>query len=338
MKLQKKHLNWMKNLDSFISKMLLYIPFPSIASDRSTKDILLVRPGGLGDLVLLTHSLRAFTNDLSHFTFLIETRSEEWAKFLRLNYVCYDRSPLKILLTKKFHTVVCTEQFFGLAGHFSRFLKAKHGQLIGFDTTKSSAAFTRTVKFVEDLHESSNFTNLLGTVLKQDTNIKFNLPTNIDVGPQYEVIVLGGFESESRCLNLEDWLYLIKKYSEKESLFKIVAAPNDVPFARALALKINCEEISVTFQEAVDFVTHAKSILTIDSGFVHVSSYFGVPAKVLFTSGNPNKWAPLSVGSTILSNDFGCQPCAKFGQVPQCAFSFRCKSNLSTLKLLKVID
>lgn len=338
MKIKGNLLKHLKSLDSIISRVLQSVPFPSLGSDRSSRSILIVRPGGLGDLVLLTLSMRQFTSDFSRFTFLIETRSKEWAKFLQLDYVCYDKNPITLLFTKRFHSVVCTEQFFGIAGHVSRFLTAKHGELIGFTTNRSSNFFSKSVPFVEDLHESENFSHLMSVALNQGKEHTFASPRRPDVGSNYEVVVLGGFESESRSLNLEDWVYLIKKYGKESSPYKIVAARNDMSFARALALKIGSKEISTSFHEALEFVANANAILTVDSGFVHVASYFGIPAKVLFTSGNPIKWSPLSPGSQILSNEFECQPCAKFGQVPQCNFAFRCKSNLSTLKMIKVVD
>jgi ADP-heptose:LPS heptosyltransferase len=241
------------------------------------------------------------------------------------------------MLTKRFHHVICTEQLFGLAGHLSNFLTSKNGRLIGFDTCKSSDLFTTKVEFVEDLHETENFNNLVKVVMNKETKLKSATRTTMSRTPSYEVIILGGSDSESRSLTIEDWIYLVKQYGGQFSLFKIVAAPQDQELAKSLASRINADEISNSFESAISLVSGSKSVLTVDSGFVHIASYFGVPAKVLFTSGNPKKWSPLSSGSIVLQNGFSCQPCGKFGQVPPCNFSFRCKSNLSSLELTKVI-
>jgi ADP-heptose:LPS heptosyltransferase len=329
---RSKFLRTLKTGDSFLSHLLNFVVFPSKLTTRSSDEILLIRPGGLGDLVLLVFALRDFDVNFKNLTFLIETRSEPWAKLNNLKYICYDRDFMKIFFLKKFVNVYCTEQYFGLSVHVARFLLARHGSLFGFNTNKIATRFTEIALYEEDVHEKDNFICLLDLGLEKNEE-KFVADTRLTThNSDYQVVVLGGFESESRTLELKDWVYLVKKYRDASLDLKIVSAPKDFAFAKKLAEEMVVTEISNSFEQAIHLVSNSNSILTVDSGLVHVSSFYGIPAVVLFTSGNPNKWRPLAPGSIILTNLFACQPCALFGQVPRCDYNFRCKTTLIELK------
>jgi ADP-heptose:LPS heptosyltransferase len=106
-------------------------------------------------------------------------------------------------------------------------------------------------------------------------------------------------------------------------------SPGDQALAQAIARMRHprTELVFGGFPEAVAATERAEMILTVDGGMTHVASYYGVPAVVLFTSGQLAKWRPLSFGSrTIAASDLGCRPCARFGQVPKCPNGYACKS------------
>lgn len=326
----------LKRLDTALTRILDFLIVPKIRTDRLEDEILVIRPGGMGDLVLLQIALEKHIVDFNKITFVIEKRSEPWAKQQNLNYLCYDRDFLKIIRLKKFRKVFCSEQFFGLAGHLARFLVSKNGKLWGFETCKSSRHFSDVASYAEDAHEVSNFVSLLSKGLSLAANVVKERQESPRMTGPYQVIILGGLESTSRALNLEGWLTLIRSHGHSKQMFKMVASPKDLAFAKSLASELKVHEISNSFQHAIELICGAESVIGVDSGLVHVSSYFDVPATVLFTSGNQTKWTPLAKGSVILSNLFDCQPCAKFGQVPFCNFNFRCKKNLNELKILSV--
>ena len=59
---------------------------------------LIVRPGGLGDLVCLQMAIENLGLDIRRFRFIIERRSEPWAALHDLNYLSYDSLDLRALL------------------------------------------------------------------------------------------------------------------------------------------------------------------------------------------------------------------------------------------------
>ena len=78
--------------------------------------VLIVRPGGLGDLVLCCIACEMLGRDPREFVWLIEKRTEPWARHLGLDYACYDRIDRRSLgLRARFPLVINSEQRFGLA-------------------------------------------------------------------------------------------------------------------------------------------------------------------------------------------------------------------------------
>lgn len=61
---------------------------------RSTTDqLLVVRPGGMGDLILAQLAVEQLGLDQPAVRWLIESRSAAWARHLGLDHLAYDRSP-----------------------------------------------------------------------------------------------------------------------------------------------------------------------------------------------------------------------------------------------------
>jgi ADP-heptose:LPS heptosyltransferase len=80
------------------------------------------------------------------------------------------------------------------------------------------------------------------------------------------------------------------------------------------------------FDDLCGLIQRAEEVLTVDGGFLHIASYYGVPVTGLFTSGRDRKWAALGQGSrTLLREGLDCRPCVWFGQAPRCEHGFACK-------------
>jgi hypothetical protein len=78
---------------------------------------LILRPGGMGDLILMCVAAEELGYDPREFFWVIERRSSVWAQHLGLDYFCYDSELLGShwRLAGRFTTVINSEQFFGLS-------------------------------------------------------------------------------------------------------------------------------------------------------------------------------------------------------------------------------
>lgn len=291
---------------------------------------LILRPGGLGDLICADMALQELALDARDFTWLVERRSKPWALFRGLPHWCYDENPLKTLpqVWDRYSVVINTEQFFGLTEAYALLGRAKGGRLVSFETNRGSSWSDVTVSYDwRDRHETVEFARLFAAALDLPEVTGPRLPRPRLYPPSAPPLVaIAGRQSPSRCLTLDAWTTLIARWHQKRP-FLIGAAPEDAEFAGQLTGRFDglASRFEGSFDELCGQIARSEEILTMDGGAVHIASFFGVSTLALFTSGRDRKWHPLGEGSRILRrHDLACQPCTKFGQVPPCPYGYAC--------------
>src|SRR5262245_18960479 len=97
---------------------------------------LIVRPGGMGDLILLCVAIEDLDLRPQDFEWVIERRSVPWARHLGLAFVSYDATPLRTQwrLAGRYTTVVNTEQRYGLSQATALLARGRDGRVFCFDT------------------------------------------------------------------------------------------------------------------------------------------------------------------------------------------------------------
>ena len=99
---------------------------------------LLVRPGGMGDLILLQVALEELGEDPRAHMWLVERRSASWARLQGLPHRCYDEGAAATLaaVAGRHRLVVNTEQRYGLAQAFARAAVTRGGRAAAFATNR----------------------------------------------------------------------------------------------------------------------------------------------------------------------------------------------------------
>jgi ADP-heptose:LPS heptosyltransferase len=305
---------------------------------RNRHKILLVRPGGLGDLICLHLALLRVGIDPSKCQWLIEKRSEPWAKLHGLPYECYDSGLIKTLLkwAGRFEQVVDTEQRFGLSGVMALACAAPGAPTFGFRTNRASRLLSVSCDYDPYReHEIDSFERLMKMFLERLTpETRALIDTHLTHTPNMEskvgakpVIGIAGLQVPSREFSLSQWAAWTRGWVRDRD-FSIVAAPPDLEFAKSLAeafpgqATVQCGN----FEENCQTIASASEVFTVDGGMVHIASFYGIPTTAVFTSGRVEKWAPRAPNSQVIKRyDLSCQPCAIFGQVPKCPHGFACK-------------
>lgn len=289
---------------------------------------LVVRPGGLGDLVVATAVVSDLGVSMNRTHWLIERRSEPWAKYLSLSYSLYDRlsDPLKMYSTTQFAQVVILEQLFGLAGEAGVALVADPRNSIGFTTNRSAKQFG-SVHDYDPLHshELAEFARPLGSAFSsKQIPVGHRKRAFSDEGTS--IIAIAGGNAESRKLKAADWVNFASK-SATERMLVVADRPDEAMAIEVTSrLGIRNRPLVGDFNRICNQVRHATRVLTIDGGMVHVASYFGVPVDAIFTAGRERKWGPWSKNSRVyFGKDVDCRPCTMFGQVPPCPNHYICK-------------
>jgi glycosyl transferase family 9 (putative heptosyltransferase) len=298
---------------------------------RQDPRALILRPGGMGDLIVLCIAVEQLGFDPRDFFWVIEKRSSVWARHLGLDYACYDDGLVKQnwKLAGRFATIVNSEQFFGLSQATAAIACGRRSTLVCFASNRAAAWAGRRVVYDPDRsHEAREFQRLLVAAM----DVVPNIPDEPErsrrfVAVEKPVVGLGGLQSESRAFSEEEWARFIESWAGASS-FWIASSETDRPLARRLAARFSdrAELFEGSFDALCDRIARSEEVFTVDGGFLHIASYYGVPVTGVFTSGRDGKWAALAPGSRMVRrSDLACQPCTWFGQVPACTHQFACK-------------
>ena len=323
--------SFLKSLDAILSPgaSLLASVLPGAGRALPGKTLIL-RPGGLGDLICADIALQELALDARDFTWLVERRSKPWALFRHLPHLCYDENPLKTLreLRNQYDLVINTEQLFGLTEACALLGRAKGGRLVSFETNRGSSWSDVAVAYDwRDRHETVEFARLFAAALELPDVDRPRLSRPRLYPPDGPPLVcIAGRQSRSRRLSLDAWTALVSRWHQQRP-FLIASAPEDAGFAGELTGRFDglATRFTGSFDELCGQIARSGEIFTMDGGAVHIASFFGVSTLALFTSGRDRKWHPLGEGSRILRrHDLACQPCTKFGQVPPCPYGYAC--------------
>jgi heptosyltransferase II len=302
------------------------VPKPGLAPEEKA---LIVRPGGMGDLICADIALQELGRDARDFFWLIETRSQPWAAYRGLPHLCYDAGFAGVLakIRGRHQRVINSEQLFGLAQATALLACSRHSRLLSFETIRGVTWSDSTVPYDWEVgHETISFARLFAAALDLPEKGKPRGPRpRVHPASAPPLVLIAGRQSVSRRLSLEVWVKLISKW-HGDRAFEIAAAPEDDAFAAQLSSSFkNALRFTGPFDAVCERIARAEEFFTVDGGGVHIASYFGVPTLAIFTSGRDRKWHPLGEGSRILRrHDLPCQPCTKFGQVPPCPNAYAC--------------
>ncbi len=292
---------------------------------------LVIRPGGMGDLICADIALQELGLEAQDFLWLIEKRSRAWAEFRGLSFLCYDVHPQRVLaqIWRRHPLVINTEQFFGLAQGTALLAKAAGGRLACFETIRGARSAQIVVPYDwKDAHETLEFARLFAASLDLPEPVPRRLARpRLRLADGTPIVVVAGCQSRSRALGLERWTRLIESWHGGRH-FLIAASPADAAFADQIAHHFDgiATRFEGDFPKLCQAISHSEEMLTMDGGPVHIASFFGVPTLAVFTSGRYRKWTPLAQGSRIVRrHDLPCQPCTKFGQVPPCPIQYKCR-------------
>jgi hypothetical protein len=300
---------------------------------RSTTDqLLVVRPGGMGDLILAQLAVEQLGLDQRAVRWLIESRSTAWARHLGLDHLAYDRSPLRTAaeIAGRHKQVVNSEQRFGLSMAAASWARARPGRLTAFATNRSARQADVLVSYDWDrAHELDEFGRLLASATGRSWPGRGPV-TRREESDGTWVVSLGGTHSASRALSVDDWRRFLR-FVAGDRLLVLTAGPLEDDLASALmaALDGQAHRFRGSFGDVVERIATAERLVAVDGGPIHIASYYGVPTDALFTAGRSSKWSPLARGSVVhRRDDLHCQPCTVFGQVPPCPYDFRCRADI----------
>jgi ADP-heptose:LPS heptosyltransferase len=346
----------LKFIDNYLGRLATFMfrqqPSCQIAEPTT---ILIIRPGGIGDAVLLIPTIKAFKNVYPACTIDILAERRNAAVFrlascIRSVYRYDSFAGLSTVVRSRYNIVIDTEQWYRLSAVVARLIRAPIK--IGFATNERRRMFTHGIRYDLDAHEPENFASLLKP-LDVDCQCDFEDVT-LDVPPQsvskatqllqplctesFVVIFPGASIPEKR------WgADRFRRVAEVLSVFGVkvvvVGGKEDRQQGEVIAgggLGVNLAGMT-SLSETAAIIQKSSLLVSGDSGVLHIAVGLGVPTVSLFGPGRAKKWAPQGGHHIVINKGLPCSPCTTFGNTPPCPNDLRCMRDITVDEVVNAV-
>jgi len=304
------------------------------------KKVLIIRPGGLGDAILLTPLVIFLKEKLkSKIDFLGEKRNLDGAKFcygdIVSNFFAYDSFKFIFFFLKnirKYDVVIDTEQSFLLPAFFGRLLGKI---LVGFDTTEKSKLFDIKAEYFFAQHETKNFIRLGEKIL---LHFKRGNEENSDEFINSDELIRKSqsfIRNKVNVQNFENLDIVFSPFTTRwEKLYDEFDKVMEIMKNRGYRVRVIGDR-KLSFDEIAQIILSAKIFVGVDNGLMHLAYMMGKKVIAIFGPSNHIKWGPLM--GKIIRKNLWCSPCSNFAEIPPCPRNKECM-RIEKEKIIEVIE
>ncbi|WP_239027000.1 glycosyltransferase family 9 protein [Geomonas oryzisoli] len=334
----------MKRIDALTGPLLVRL-FPrrkKADNNVAPGSALIIRPGGIGDAVLLIPTLRALqaAYPACRIEILAENRNAaafEFCPGLHAVHRYDEPAELRAVLKRRYDLVIDTEQWYRLSALVSRLVRARRS--IGFATNERRRLFSDAVPYDLKEYEPFSFFRLLaplGIQAPADLAVPFlELPAAARERAAQLLARLGGrpfvaiFPGAS--VPRKEWGGV--KYRQLAASLVlagcavvVLGGKEDEDVADAICRATGGVNLAgvTTLTESAAVIEATMALVTGDSGLLHIAAGLGTATVSLFGPSDPAKWAPKGERHRVLASTFPCAPCAKWGTIPACTHEGGC--------------
>ncbi len=342
----------LKKIDSLVGlaaiKILEYFMPDGEKQLNQLTSLLFIRPGGIGDAVLLIQSITQLKKAFPQIKIdvLAEKRNGNiFSLCSDINRVfLYDRlGELISVIRKGYDAAIDTEQWHRLSAVVAKMTGAP--MLIGYATNERARLFTHPITYFHDNYEAESFSHLIAPLVR---DVPFDVaPPFLTVpdaarqragdilhsllGRKVVAIFPGGTIRERRW-GSDRFHAVAKILAERGYGVAVVGGREDVESGREIASGLEntvdvCGRLSLV--ETAGVLERVALLITGDSGIMHIAYGLGTPTVSLFGPGIEKKWAPRGENHIVINKHLPCSPCTRFGYTPRCAYNVACMRQIT---------
>lgn len=346
----------LKFIDSRVGRAvaaLLPPPAPS-AVPAEVRSILIIRPGGIGDGILLAPAIRQLReqNPSVRITVLAERRNAGVFPLIPAvdEVLCYDRpGELLRVVGSRYDVVIDTEQWHRLSAVIGRLVSSVCK--VGFGTNERRRLLTYQVNYSQELYEVNNFLNLFASIginAAETVRAPFlNVPVSAQIQVtqllskfdrrRYVVIFPGAtiFQRRWGAVNFADVARIVHNQGVG---VVVVGSCEDICQGNKI-----CKDGGInlagktTLVETAAVISKSAVLISGDSGILHIGVGLGIPTVSLFGPGITAKWAPRGEKHIVLHKSLPCSPCTKFGYTPRCEIGAKCLQDITVEEVVGAV-
>ena len=350
---------FLKKIDRIIGSgltRLLPRPAPIPSPPTDVRRLLLIRPGGIGDAVLLVPAIRALRRKYPEALLHVLAESRNAAVFGLCPDVDavfrYDK-PKELLaaLGGRYDVVIDSEQWHTLSAVIGRLIRSP--VKIGFATNAREKLFNGPVAYGQAAYEAESFLDLLkplGFTSSEELHIPFLESDRAarrragellgDLLARPYVVLFPGASIPERRWGAENFKAVADALGEKGFPAVVVGGREDVAEGTKIVTGVGDLNLAgrTSLADTAAVIAQGAALVSGDSGVLHLAVGLGRPTVSLFGPGIAEKWAPRGERHIVLNRHFPCSPCTRFGYTPPCPINARCLSEISPNEVVHAVD
>ncbi|HEY3309397.1 MAG TPA: glycosyltransferase family 9 protein [Desulfuromonadaceae bacterium] len=344
-----------KVLDAFVGRLvtLLFLS-QHRESPSEVHSFLIIRPGGIGDAVLLIPTIQAIKNRFTsaEITVLAEVRNGSVFKLSTDvdHILLYDR-PKQLLSTLQgnYDVAIDTEQWHRLSALVARLTGAP--MLIGFDTNERKRLFSHRIVYSQDDYEMQSFQNLLAPLdiepgLSEDSFLKIPESVVKKTGQLLETLAGKPFVTIFPGASIPERKWGAVHFGKLAQLLAkfgisgvVVGGAEDKEQGNIIVSE--CAGLNLagktSLSETAAIIEKSALLISGDSGVLHIAVGLGRPTVSLFGPGRSKKWAPRGDRHIVINKELPCSPCTIFGNTPRCPINSRCMKEITVDEVFNAV-
>ena len=317
--------------------------------------ILVIRPGGIGDAVLLYPALAALREEFPGSVVHVLAEKRNAGILADCPYIdavlLYDSSPLKTLsgvIKEGYDVVIDTEQWHRMTAALSYLTGAS--VRAGFATNERARLFTHPVAHRREDYEARSFLSLVSAVTGKEYTFDEDKPFLPIARDKYTkaLSALGEFKEGKRAMvgiftgatvkerrwGAEKFTSLSKGLAEEGLGIVLLGGPGDVPSSAEVKKGLDYKNVldltgKTSLMETAAVISALDLLISTDTGLMHIAYGAGTRAVSLFGAGIEEKWAPRGKNNAVINKRLPCSPCTEFGYTPPCPYGVKCLGDIS---------
>ena len=334
----------LKRLDALAGSLLtrLFWRPRGAQVDVPPESVLFIRPGGIGDAVLLIPALRVLQTAYPGCRIDILAEKRNAAAFILcpgINRVHRYDSPsgLAAVLCGGYDVVVDTEQWYRLSAIIARSVRAPRS--IGFAVNERKRLFTHPVSYSQEEYEAYSFFRLLrplGIDPPKELPIPFlALPAAAVhvarklLAPLHGkpfVAMFPGASIPEKEWGPDNFRGVASALAEAGIAVVLVGGKDSRGAGDRIAeggVALNLAGKG-SLPESSALIGEARVLVSGDSGLLHIAAGLGTSTVSIFGPSDPGKWSPKGERHQAFGSSLPCAPCSRFGTVTPCTAESHC--------------
>jgi len=346
----------LKIIDTYLGRLVscFFRPRP-LCPIVKPATLLIIRPGGIGDAVLLLPVIEVLSTHFPGLAVEILAEQRNAAVFAlsprNLKVHCYDR-PFELLtvLRRRYDVVIDSEQWYRLSAIVARMTGASH--IIGFAGNHREKLLTHHLAYDLHTYEADMFMSLLeplGIYRQPAESIDLTLPQSVPSRLEELLAPLGGnsFVVLFPGASVPEKVWPVARFQAVATYvaklgYRPVVLGGKSEYLSGQQIVSGCGGLnlagSTSLGESAAIIKHAVGCISGDSGLLHIATMLGTPLVALFGPSNWEKWFRPGKGRVLVRANMPCMPCSRYGTIPTCSVRNHCMDEISIDDVQQAVD